>query len=207
MRVFLSAALIAMAIATPAAADCTGEIVAAFEKQKKAPQFRLESVTFSADGNVTMTVDYQAPDKMHQTVTPPNAPAPLETIAVARWAWGNQGGGWEELQPQFAQAITSHVQETFRLPVQQVGAYACLGKVTFEGKEYLGYRAEHGPGDQATGGESLTRIVYVDPASGLPAVNLVMPTGANDPVFKGIYSYPKDMVIEAPVAVPAPPRQ
>lgn len=207
MRFFLPAALLAIVFATPAAADCSGEVVAAFEKQKKTPQFRLESVTYSAEGNVTMTVDYQAPDKMHQTVMPPNAPAPLETIAVARWAWGNQGGGWEELQPQFAQAVTSHVQETFNQPVQTAGTFACLGKVTFEGKEYLGYRGEHSP-NEATGGESLTRTVYVDPATGLPAVNLVIPTtGSNDPVFKGVYSYPKDMVIEAPVAVPAPPRQ
>jgi hypothetical protein len=41
------------------------------------------------------------------------------------------------------------------------------------------------------------RTVYVDPKTGLPAVNLVAEdTPGAVPVFKGVYSYPTDLVIE-----------
>ena len=70
------------------------------------------------DGKTKVTIDYALPDKMHQTVVAPGQPAPLETIAVSRWAWGNQGGGWEELQPQFAQSVTASVHTALAEPIE-----------------------------------------------------------------------------------------
>jgi len=215
MSIRLTALLVSACVAGAGptlAADCSADVVTAFEKQKKSPAFRLESTTFSTQGNVTMTIDYQAPDRMRQVLLAPDAPAPLETIAVARWAWGNQGGGWEELQPQFAQAVTSHVHDTFNEPVKAEGRFSCLGKVAFEGHELLGYRSESAAGSAPAGnnsGGALMRTVYVDPTTGLPAANVVAPAAnESDPVFKATYSYPTDIVIDAPVgAAAARPRQ
>jgi hypothetical protein len=41
------------------------------------------------------------------------------------------------------------------------------------------------------------RTIYVDPDTGLPAVNIVVEDkpGA-EPLFRGIYAYPGDLVIE-----------
>lgn len=200
--VFVYLALLGLASA--AHADCTGEVTAAFDKQRKAPAFRMAADMTAENGLTKMTVEYLPPDRMRQTVERADLPAPLETLAVGNRAWGNQGGGYEELQPQFAQAVISGVRQTLVDPPQKMPTFTCLGKTTFEGKSYIGYRTEAPAGTPAD--KIVDRTIYVDPDSGLPAVNLVAKRepGAK-PVFKGVYTYPTDIVIEAiegaPVAV------
>jgi hypothetical protein len=81
-----------------------------------------------------------------------------------------------------------------------VSEFECLDKVTLDGKDYLGYRSVERsatPSPGASPAAAVRRTVYVDPATGLPAVNLVAEeTPGAAPVFKGVYSYPTDLVIE-----------
>lgn len=211
-----------LALAGPVkAADCAAEVTAAFEKQRKSKAFRMTALDQTPQGLVSMQVDYQPPDRMHQTVRHPSHPEPIETIAIGRWAWGTMGAGWEELQPQFAQAVTAHMREALVDPINQGGPFECLGTVAFEGKSYLAYRAgqraadgaadgaaaaapDRGPGAQpATTVPSLVRTVYVDPATGLPMLNVVSDTAAGSAtVFKGVFAYPDDIRIEAPIGEP-----
>ena len=52
-------------------------------------------------------------------------------------------------------------------------------------------------------GDVLARTIYVEPTSGLPAYNVVgAVSGKGDPVLKVTYSYPTDVVIEAPQGAP-----
>lgn len=202
----LAASTVAVATAPVFAADCGAEVAAAFEKQRKTPAFRMISDTKGDQGPVKMQVDYVPPDRMHQTVTHPSHSAPLETIAIGRWAWGTMGAGWEELQPQFAQSVTAFTKQTLVDPLPSDATFECLGKVTFEGKDYVGYRSKGGADAAAAGGaSSLARTVYVDPATGLPMLNVVadVKPGA-EPLFKGIFSYPADLKIEAPLGDPNP---
>lgn len=209
---------VVLSAATPAGAvDCTAEVTAAFERQRKAKAFRMSVETKGDQGTVAMQVDYVPPDRMHQIVRHPSHPEPLETIAIGRWAWGTMGGGWEELQPQFAQAVTAHMRQTLVEPLPQSGSFECLGKVSYEGRDYVAFRSvegsqgttqapDRGPGARpASAAGSLVRTVYVDAASGLPMLNVVgeeIPAAV--PVFKGVFSYPDGIKIEAPIGEPEP---
>ena len=185
-----------------AAEECRKAVEDAFTKQRTAKGFRFTAEMPSAEGPTRMTIDYMPPDRMYQKVEAPGHQKPVETIAIARWAWGTMGGGWEELQPQFAQSITSHVHETLVAPLQITADFSCLGKVAFEGTEYVGYRAAQ-PSTLATAepnAPALARTLYVDAANGLPMRNVVAKLdGSEPPVFVGRYAYPTDIAIEAPV--------
>lgn len=199
----LLAGLLAFAGPASAADDaCREAVEAAFAKQRAGKGYRFAATVPGDAGATRMTIDYLAPDRMYQKVEAPGHPAPVETIAIQRWAWGTMGGGWEELQPQFAQSIISHVRETLVNPPKLTTAFTCLGKVKLGDTEYLGYRADQpGQGDGADPkAPRLARTIYVDAATGLPAANIVAAVdGAAPAVFDGRYSYPGDIKIEAPI--------
>ena len=104
--------------------------------------------------------------------------------------------------PAVAQTIIAQVREAVVDPPKEVGDFECAGKAAIDGKEYLTYRSIEKGGADARGStapKDVHRTVYVDPESGLPAVNIVKedkPDAA--PIFKGTYAYPKDLVIDAP---------
>jgi hypothetical protein len=213
-RSVLALAVLLFSAATlPAAADCRSEVEAAFEKQRTtAPGYRVQTEQHQQNGVVEITIDYMQPDRMYQKVVAPNERAPIETIAVGRWAWGNMGGGWEELQPQFAQSVTSFTQATLTEPARATGDFECLGKAKIDGRDLVGYRSKPSPTppDRGVGAsESNTvvqRTLYVDAETGLPAINIIAEAGqAAKPWVRTTYAYPKDIAVEAPVgAAPAP---
>jgi hypothetical protein len=213
----IACALPPVSVTTAWAADCRGEVAAAFERQRTAPAYRAVSRQPSPRGEIVNTIDYRAPDRMHNRVEAPGEPAPLETIAIGRWAWANQGGGWQELQPQFAQSITAHVATALREPVTLTEPFDCLGRVTHAGRSWLAYRTTPRPADAARAGGPdnplLARTILIDPATGLPGYNLIVDAGLGGgagtaaadgaPLMAVAYSYPADITIEAPDAVPA----
>jgi hypothetical protein len=210
VRIFTAAVLLLSAapVVTPAfAEDCTAPVAAAFEKQRTTKAYRVVSKQPSPRGEITSSINYITPDKMHQTLVVPDEPAPLETIAIGKWAWANQGGGFQELQPQFAQTVVSHVTATLGTPTGSPEPFTCLGKVTKDGKELLAYRTEPkaGPG-KPVGPENplLARTVHIDAVTGLPVTNFVSePSPDAVPLFIASFSYPTDIAIVAPDAIPA----
>lgn len=193
----------ALAAAAPAAgaADCAADVKAAFEKQRAGQKYRVSMTQPSAEGPVEMTVDYQLPDRMLQTVVSPSMPGEQQTMLVGGRAFAGSGGGFEELLPQFAQSVVSEFRSATNASLD-LGAFDCLGKQTFEGKELLAYKAAGKAADGASK-DALARVIYVDPASGLPAYNVVAPdAGRGEPVLKVIYSYPTDIDIVAPEGAP-----
>ncbi len=185
--------------ASSADPSCKDQVAAAFAKQRSSPAFRMVGDLKGESGQVQVTVEYIAPDRLRQTIVAPDQ-RELETVLVGTRAWSRQGANWEELMPAIAQTIIAQVREAVVDPPKDVSEFDCLGKVTFDGKPYLGYRSVVGdPAPQQGGAPAapVRRTVYVDPATGLPAVNLVAEetTGAV-PLFKGVYSYPTDLVIE-----------
>jgi hypothetical protein len=193
--------LAATAAAGPTLADCKGEVEAAFQKQRTLKSFRMTVKAPKDDGTVVEQVtDYVLPDKMHQSIIAPDEEKPLETIAISKWAWSNQPGYWEELKPYFAQLIAEDIRSRLVDPLKLAAEFECLGKVTLEGKEYLGYRTEP---EAFKEGPPVARTIYVEEASGLPAFNIVAAVAPDaKPVFKAEFSYPTDIVIEAPLAMP-----
>jgi hypothetical protein len=197
---FLSlSALPALSADAPKAdASCKDQVTAAFAKQRSAPAFSMVAQLTSANGPAEISVDYIAPDRMRQKISAPGQDA-VETVLVGTRAWSRQGPNWEELMPAIAQTIIAQVREAVVDPPKMVSEFDCLGKVTVDGKEYLGYRSveRNAPPPGAGPGASVRRTIYVDPATGLPTENVVADEAPGAvPAFRGIYTYPTDLVIE-----------
>jgi hypothetical protein len=199
MAVFAPLGLASAALAD----DCSKDVLAAFEKQRTSKAFRMAWTQPNAEGVAEMTVDYMPPNKMMQTVKSPAMAGVQQTMLVGDRAFAGSGGAFEELLPQFTQSIVSEVEQVLGKPAN-IGNFECVGKSSLDGKEYIAYRAADKDGKPgADPGEVLARTIYVDPASGLPAYNVVgTVSGKSDPVMKVTYSYPTDVVIEAPQGAP-----
>jgi hypothetical protein len=201
-RAFAVAAVSVAISAGPALsadASCKEAVAAAFMKQRSSNAFTMSAQMHGESGPVEITAEYMPPDRMHQTIVV-EGQEPLETTLVGTRAWSRQGGAWEELMPAIAQTVIAQVREAVVDPPKEVGDFQCLDKVTIDGKPYLAYRSIERPDAAAkgAGGTPVHRTVYVDPGTGLPALNIVAEEreGAT-PLFKGTYAYPADLVIEA----------
>ncbi|MGL4396599.1 MAG: hypothetical protein ACRCS9_08685 [Hyphomicrobium sp.] len=182
-----------------ALADCGAEVATAFDKQRMSQMFRMVMDQSTAEGPVTMTVDYIPPSKMLQTVTAAHMPGDQQTMLVGDRAFAGSGGVWEELLPHFTQSIVAEVNTAVGERPKTDGRFDCLGKATIDGRDLIAYRTKPTGTDKS----ELLRTVYVDPASGLPAFNVVAAAGAESaPAAKVTYSYPTDIVIEAPQGAP-----
>lgn len=201
-RVFAATFSLLAAAPSVSFAACQDDVVAAFNKQRKSAAFRVEMAQPTAEGPVTVRVDYVPPNKMLQTVTGGNMPGEQQTLLDGDRAFAGTSGAFEELLPQYTQSIVAEVKTALGQAPENLGDFECLGKVAFEGKDLLAYRTKPAA-DAKTGEASLTRTVYVDPASGLPAFNVINPAKAGEPpVMKAVYSYPSGIVIEAPQGAP-----
>jgi hypothetical protein len=193
-------ALTAM-LAGPALADdaCRAEVAAAFNKQRASRAFTMTSELKSDVGQVQINVEYQPPDRMRQTIVSASQ-APLETVLVGQRAYSRQGSAnWEELMPAVAQTIIAQVRAAVVDPPKDVGNFDCLGTTTLDGQEYVTYRSveKHADAGAATGAPMVHRTIYVDPKTGLPALNIVSgDQPGSDVVFKGVYGYPASLEIE-----------
>lgn len=186
------------------AEDCTKDVLAAFEKQRTSKAFRVAMTQPSAEGPVDMTVDYIPPAKMLQTVKSAAMAGDQQTMLVGDRAFAGSSGSYEELLPQFTQSIIAEVNAAVGEPPKNLGQFECLGKTPFEGKDYLAFRASDKEAQPGTDpGSVLGRTIYVDIETGLPAYNVVAAvSGKIDPVLKASYTYPTDIVIEAPEHAP-----
>jgi hypothetical protein len=203
MHRMLAASLLAVTIsagpALSAEGSCKEQVAAAFTKQRASRAFTMAADINGESGPVKLTAEYIPPDRMRQKITPPNQ-QPLETVLVGTRAWSRQGGGWEELMPAVAQTIIAQVRQAVVDPPKVVGEFACIGKTTIDGKEYLAYRSVEAHGGEAKGSavnRPVHRTIYVDPETGLPAINIVMEDKPDAvPLFRGVYAYPDDLEIE-----------
>jgi hypothetical protein len=196
--------LVVVVIASPVSAaedSCKAEVVEAFTKQRTSKAFTMQAELMGESGPVTINVEYIPPDRMRQTIVAPRQKAPLETVLVGTRAWSRQGSVWKELMPAVAQTIIAQVRDAVMIPPKDVGEFECLGSSTIDGKEYLAYRSiekQTGVPKGSTITRPVHRTVYVDPKSGLPTINVVAEDAADaKPIFKGVYEYPTDLVIEA----------
>jgi hypothetical protein len=207
MRVTI-ATLVALLAGSPALAEekCTGEVKTAFEKQAAQPRLRSIITHPGTDGTVTRTISLVRPDRLHMiTEAPYEEAGRLETISIGQWAWGaDSDGSWTEHKPNIAKVIAMDV-EKMAAPAPVSANFSCMGKVSFEGKDYLGYRADPGKGDD---GVELAATVYVEEASGLPMFNVVAPTsGDGAPRLKAAYAYGDDITVEPPAGFALPAKE
>lgn len=189
--------LAALVLAAPALADekCKGEVEAAFVKQRAQPAFRTVATTPTLNGPLVRTIDFVAPESIYSKIESPTEDAAVETIGIGKWAWANTEGGWEEQPPHNAQIVTNE-REAYKNPPKAAADFACLGRVTYEGRDVLGYATAPA---RDTDGMEVTTSVYVDPDTGLPAAYVTKSVKSDGPVkFTALYSYGKDIVVMAP---------
>ncbi len=204
MRVLFLVA-VALAAASPAfaaGADCSADVLTAIRKQLSMKAFRVEFSQATAEGEAQMKIDYMPPGRMLQTVTSPAMPGEQQTMLIGNRAYSGSGGSFEELQPQFTQSIIAEVAGALARPSKLEG-YECLGTVKYENHDFLGYRLEDKAHPQTDRSKVITRTIYVDPASGLPAYNVIATLeGGAKPLREVKYSYPTDIDIVAPANAP-----
>jgi hypothetical protein len=204
MRLFvLVVAVFAAATqASAAGADCSADVLTAVRKQLALKAFRVEFSEATAEGEAHMKIDYVPPMTMLQTVTSPAMPGEQQTMLVNDRAFSGSGGSFEELQPQFTQSIIAEVSQALARPSKLMG-YECLGTVSYEKQNLLGYRFEDKTHAQTDPAKIVARTIYVDPATGLPAFNVVATLAADAKPLREIkYSYPTDIDIVAPASAP-----
>ena len=206
MRVpmFLVSTLLLAASALTAQAQeatkaCGAEVEAAFAKQLKTKGWKADIVSKTAAGVQSQSFTYVPPSSMYRKVEAPGNQS-VETIGIGTYAWFDEGNGWYEMQPQFARIVTRHLRSIFMPKEKETPDFICLGDVTYEGKTYKGYRTPPGTDGDKTG---LARTIYVDPATGLAAFNLISKVGEEtDPNVRQVYTYPEDLKVEAPIGAP-----
>lgn len=208
MKFLIVAAIIAIAPMGSAHADCKAEVDQSFSKLRGGKGFRVENkIVDEKQGSLTMTVDYQLPDRMHQRVALGDSAQRMETIAIGSKVWSNQGQGWTEVPANFAEVIVTQLKQSVAEPSKSTLDYECLGETTFEGKTYLAYKAalpavagEAVKGDAPKDpGPANIQTLYIDKDSGLPARNVVTKgDGSEKRLFDGTFSVPADIAINAP---------
>jgi hypothetical protein len=216
MRLNLGPAALALAAAIgvfapgAALADCSTEVALAVTAQGKQKFLRKETNMITEAGPAKMVVEYATPDRMRQVVTPLTEGKPVESIVVGDKAWTNNGDGWKQAPEGETAALVQYMIKSIAQVYQEVGKFECVGTETIDGRELRGYRGLDEdpppiPGQDPakkppprTKNEAV-RMVYLDPATGLPARSILAKAGALDkPLFKEVYTYPEKIDIEPP---------
>jgi len=204
----LAVAFGAAGLANPATAACTGglDVAAAFAKQREKKAFRMDANVISGQGPLKMTVDYVLPDRLHQTVQIIVEQRAIDAVLIGAKAWANEGDGWREAPADIKDELERQLTDVAEETSEQVAGFECLGRELIDGRELAAYKAQEGPKDMSPDAASkaptneTVRIVYVDPATGLPARTVIgRPDKLDRPLYKAIYSYPDDLKIEPPV--------
>jgi hypothetical protein len=187
-----------------ALADCSTEVALAVNSQGKQKFLRKETNMFTEAGPVKMVVEYQTPDRMRQIVTPLTEGKPVESVVVGEKAWTNNGEGWKPAPSQETDQLVNYMIKSIAQVYQEVGKFECIGAETVEGRELRAYRGiDEAPKDPKKAASQpkneAVRIVYLDPATNLPARSIMARAGFLDkPIFKEVYTYPDKIEIEPP---------
>lgn len=203
MKFSLVAMGLMLGITSPAiAADCKAEVDGAFTKLRETKDFRLTTKIVGPQGTLSMQVDYQLPDRMHQRVKLGDSPAEMETIAIGEKVWSNQGQGWAEVPKNFADEITKQLKQSVADPSKSKVDYNCLGDKDLDGKTYAAYAANLPVEEQAKNEAPVranVQTLYVDKTTGLPVRNIVAQVDAPDKrLFDGTFSKPDALDIKEP---------
>jgi hypothetical protein len=216
-RILTGAAAAAVALAaSPAFADCSGEVVKAFETQATKKFVRKETDMLTEQGPVKMTLEFMLPDRMRQTVKALIDEKATQTIVIGLRAWTQDGEEWFELPPQAAEQVVDFMKKSVALSGDDMGRFECQGTESVDGKQLRAYRglAEEvkGPDGKAVDKKDVNsapneavRLVFVDPDTGLPArTTYGRKDPATKPIYKEVYTFPETISIEAPAVKPMP---
>ena len=200
------AGLALVALTATAHADCTQEAAQALERQRKSSAFQAVTSTVTDKGPMRITTSYVLPDRMHQRIKVLLQAGEIERILVGSRAWLKPADGpWRQLPQADMNALRDELLDTVVEAPERLSDYECLGKLTVDGEEVIGYRLDDRTvlptGKKVAPPEGTPeRILYVHPITGLPVRDIAAPRGRPEkPFHKTVYSYAQDIRIEPPV--------
>ncbi len=216
MRRYLTAGLMSglslAAAGAPAWADCTEEVVSAYDAMAKKPFVRMETNMITGTGPMKMVLEFVTPDKMRQTVTSLTENKTVESIVIGDKAWTQDEKGWFELPPAAADEFATFRDQSLGFKDNKV-KFDCMGGDTLDGKSVRAYKLLD-PTVTVNGKEMPrnpvntegVRVYYLDPAAGLPVRAIfAQKDRLNAPIHREVYSFPDSLKIDPPATVQPPP--
>ena len=196
-------------------AHCQDEVMAAFKRlETPGLPFRKETVrVYNGQAEFHMTYEFLPPDRRRYISYNTNPSYTSETIEIGERTWARsprQSEAWSEVK---AKSVTILIRDS------KDEAFACLGRVEYNGKAYIGYRARAAesfvldvlrPQSQKARQDDLAairqmpqpwRTVLLEPSSLLPAYDLLAQENPFDSPNRRSdhYTYPDDIRIDPPV--------
>src|SRR5215467_5999134 len=195
---------------------CRDEVKAAFKRlETPGLPYRKETVrVYNGQAEFHMTYEFFPPDRRRYITynTDPFYTSEIIEIGERTWARSPHQKEWSEVKAD-AKAVRIVIRDT------KEEAFACLGRVEFNGKAYIGYRARAAesfvldvlrPQSQKALQDDLAairhmpqpwRTVLLEPAGLLPTYDLLAQENPFDSPNRRSdhYTYPDDIRIEPPV--------
>lgn len=181
-------ALAAIALVSPACADCVGDLKASLTRSHDSGPYAVELVS----DHMTMTAEIVPPNDIHATLLA--AGAPQEVTIIAGKGWMKVDGTWTSISDMLAAQMAGDISQAVRT-LDQVGTTQCLGEQSFEGSDYTTFKYE-----VTAAGAASSATIYVDPATNLPAIMLVTEQVAGEAHdTRASYRYDASITISPPV--------
>lgn len=188
MRIATLAAFATLALAVPAQADCLSDIKDILNRSMASGPYAM-----SVDSpEMKMTSSVVPPGGFHSTIE--TAGLKQEMIVLDGKAWSNMAGqGWTAMPEAVAAQITSTVLNVAAMN-EQIKAPECLGTQNVDGRDLQTFKYEI-----SMMGVDSTNQLFVDPATGLPAIVETKATvGGQTTETKAVYRYDPTITISPP---------
>jgi len=188
MRIATLAAFATLAFAVPAQADCLSDIKDILNRSMASGPYSM-----SVDSpEMKMTSSVVPPGGFHSTIE--TGGMKQEMIVLDGKAWSNMAGqGWTAMPEAVAAQITSTVLNVAAMN-EQIKAPECLGNQNIDGRDLQAFKYE-----MSMMGVDSTNQLFVDPATGLPAIVETKATvGGQTSETKAVYRYDPSITISPP---------
>jgi hypothetical protein len=158
--------LVALLLATPAHADCAGDILAALERLKATTPVRQEMTTKGAGGTVISLTENDLPRAL-RVRTEGGERGIVETIVIGDNVWLGNGKDWQQSDADRGKQFATTVRDQIAKAVPTIENAICGATETVDGKVLKVYTYEQSFTFMTAAGKSSAKL-SVDPASGLP---------------------------------------
>lgn len=212
MRRLVFTSLLVAGAAGPAFADCTEEVVKAYDALSKKPFVKMETMMITGTGPVKMVLEFITPDKMRQTVTSISDNKTVESIVIGDKAWTQEAEGWFELPPQAADEFATFRDQSLGFKDNKV-KFDCMGAEKLDGVDVRSYKmldptvtinGKEMPRNP-TNNEGI-RVYYINATTGLPERAIyAQKDRLNVPIHRESYTFPEAIKIDPPANVQPPP--